>query len=237
MISLKYEARTGKAASLRKGKRVPVVLYGRVHKAEQGSIAELDFERAFSQAGESQIVSLEGPNGTEEALFHEVQFDAVTERPIHVDFYVVEKGRKVQVHVPITFIGIAAAEAELHGNIVKIMHEVEVEALPKDLPQHLDADLALLVDFQSQIHASDLKLPAGVELITAPEDVVATAEMAVEEDLSVPVTGPDLAAIEVSDEKGKEAVEAAEGAVAEGAAAPAAAPAPEKKSEKKTEKK
>lgn len=212
MITLKYEARDPQVSpkALRQASRVPVVLYGRVHKSETGSVAELDFERAFAQAGESQIISLEANGETHEALVHDVQFDAVTDRPVHVDFYVVEKGRKVQVHVPLTWVGVAPAEKELHGNVVKIMLEVEVEALPKDLPSHLDADLAMLKDFNSQIHAKDIVLPAGVTLVTEPEEVVALAEAAVEEDLSVPVEGPDLTKIAV-EEKGKKEEEGAEG--------------------------
>jgi large subunit ribosomal protein L25 len=224
MVKLSYETRDAKAslAALRKEGKVPVVLYGRKHESELGAVDAKAFGKVFAQVGESQIVSLEGPSGEHEVLVHELQLDPVRDTAVHIDFLVIEKGRKVEVSVPLNFIGVAPAEKELHGNVVKIMHEVEIEAMPKDLPSHLDVDLSLLVDFSSQIHASDIALPSGVELKTSPDEVVATAEEAIEEDLSTPVEGPDLANIEV-EEKGKKEEEGAEGA-AEGAA-----PAPEAK--------
>lgn len=210
MVKLSYEARDPKASLsvLRKEGKVPVVLYGRKHEAEVGQIDLKAFGKVFAQVGESQIISLTGPSGEHEVLVHELQLDPVRDFPVHVDFLVIEKGRKVEVSVPLSFIGVAPAEKDLHGNIVKIMHELEIEAMPKDLPSHLDVDLALLVTMESQIHAKDIALPAGVTLKTDPDEVVALAEMAVEEDLSVPVEGPDLAKIAV-EEKGKKEEEAA----------------------------
>jgi large subunit ribosomal protein L25 len=216
MVKLSYETRDAKASlrELRMAGRVPVVLYGRKHASELGSVDAKAFGKVFAQVGESQVISLEGKDGEHEVLVHELQLDPVRDTPVHIDLLVIEKGRKVEVSVPLNFVGVAPAEKELHGNIVKIMHEVEIEAMPKDLPSHLDVDLSLLVNFESQIHAKDIALPSGVELKTSPDEVVATAEMAVEEDLSAPVEGPDLANIEV-EAKGKEAEEGAEGAAAE----------------------
>jgi large subunit ribosomal protein L25 len=213
MVKLSYEARDPKASlsALRKEGKVPVVLYGRKHEAEMGQIDTKAFGKVFAQVGESQIISLTGPSGEHEVLVHELQLDPVRDFPVHVDFLVIEKGRKVEVSVPLSFIGVAPAEKELHGNVVKIMHEVEIEAMPKDLPSHLDVDLALLVTMESQIHAKDIVLPAGVALKTDPDEVIALAEMAVEEDLSAPVEGPDLAKIAV-EEKGKKEEEGAEAA-------------------------
>jgi large subunit ribosomal protein L25 len=216
MVKLAYETRDAKAslADLRKAGKVPVVLYGRKHESEMGAVDAKAFGKVYAQVGESQIVSLEGPSGEHEALVHELQLDPVRDTAVHVDFLVIEKGRKVEVSVPLSFVGVAPAERDLHGNIVKVMHEVEIEAMPKDLPSHLDVDLSALVDFDSQIHVRDIALPEGVTLKTDGDEVVATAEEAVEEDLSAPVEGPDLAGIEV-EEKGKKDEE--------GAAAPAEA--------------
>ncbi len=210
MVKLSYETRDPKVSlsALRKGGKVPVVLYGRKHEAEMGQVELKAFCKVFGKVGESQIVSLEGPTATHEVLVHELQLDPVRDFPVHVDFLVIEKGRKVEVAVPLNFVGVAPAEKDLHGNIIKTMHEVEIEAMPKDLPAHLDVDLSILVDFNSQIHARDIALPSGVVLKTDPDEVVATAEEAVEEDLSVPVEGPDLAAIAV-EEKGKKEEEGA----------------------------
>jgi large subunit ribosomal protein L25 len=213
MVKLSYETRDAKAslAQIRQAGKIPVVLYGRKHESELGQIDLKAFAKVYGEVGESQVISLEGPSGDHEALVHELQLDPVRDLPLHVDFLVIEKGRKVEVSVPLSFVGVAPAEKELHGNIVKVMHELEIEAMPKDLPSHLDVDLSLLVNFESQIHAKDVVLPAGVSLKTDPEEVVALAEVAVEEDLSAPVEGPDLAKIAV-EEKGKKEEEGAEAA-------------------------
>ena len=210
MVKLSYETRDAKAslADLRKAGKVPVVLYGRKHESELGAIDAKAFGKVYAQVGDYQVVSLEGPTGEHEAHVHELQLDPVRDTAVHVDLLVIEKGRKVEVSVPLNFVGVAPTEKELKGNVVKIMHEVEIEAMPKDLPSHLDVDLSLLVNFESQIHAKDIQLPAGVSLKTDPDEVIATAEMAVEEDLSAPVEGPDLSNIEV-EEKGKKEEEGA----------------------------
>jgi large subunit ribosomal protein L25 len=211
MVKLAYEARDAKASlvDLRKAGKVPVVLYGRKHESEAGAVDAKALGKVYAQVGESQVVSLEGPSGEHEALIHELQLDPVRDTAVHVDFLVIEKGRKVEVSVPLNFVGIAPAERDLHGNIVKVMHEVEIEAMPKDLPSHLDVDISALATFGSQIHAKDIALPAGVTLKTDGDEVVALAEEAVEEDLSAPVEGPDLSNIEV-EEKGKKDEEGAE---------------------------
>ena len=122
--------------------------------------------------------------------------------PLHVDFYAIEKGKKGTVNVPLSFVGTSTAEKELGGSIVKVLHEIEIEAMPKDLPHEIEVDVALLKDFESSIHVKDIKAPAGVTILTEGEEVVAVAEAAkeiVEEEPAAPV---DMSSIEVA-ERGK----------------------------------
>ncbi|MEK7104699.1 MAG: 50S ribosomal protein L25, partial [Patescibacteria group bacterium] len=147
-----------------------------------------------------------------DALIHEVQVHPVTEEPIHVDFLLVDMNKKIKVNVPLEFIGISNAVKNGLGNLVKVLHEVEVEALPKDLPHNLEVDISKLETVEDQVFVSDLKLPAGVVVITNEHDVVASIVLQVEEkeEVAPPV---DLSEIEV-EKKGKKEEEGAEEVIA-----------------------
>lgn len=203
MIELKAEIRDKAEdnTKLRKTGYIPAVFYGAKEEATSIKVLESDFVSLYEKAGESSIISLNDGTNEHESLVHDVQFDAVSGRPIHVDFYVIEKGKKIEVAVPISFIGVSEAEKTLGGVLVKVAHEVEIEALPKDLPSELEADISALVDFDSQLKFSDIKLPEGVELKADADEVVALVQ-APKEDEPEEVEEIDLDSIEV-EEKGK----------------------------------
>lgn len=180
---------------------IPAVFYGPKQETTSIKVNYQQFEKALKEAGESTVVVLDIDGTEHETLIHDVDYHPVKGNVSHVDFYVIEKGKKVKVHVPLAFEGVSPAEKNLGATLVKVMHEVEIEAMPKDLPHEIAVDISPLVDLESQIHASDLKMPSGVELVTEPEEVIAIVQ-AVEE-LSEEPTGPvDMSAIEV-EKKGK----------------------------------
>jgi large subunit ribosomal protein L25 len=168
--------------TLRAEGRIPAVFYGPKQETTSISISEVDFMKIYREAGESSIITIKEGNTEHEALIHEIQWDAVTQKPIHVDFYVIEKGKKVEISVPIEFIGESDAVLKLGGVLVKVMHEIEVEALPKDLPQHIDVDISSLVDFDSQIKVGDVKFAEGVDIISEADEVIALVQEAKEEE-------------------------------------------------------
>jgi len=180
---------------------IPAVLYGKKEDSAPVQCILHDFEKVWKEAGESTVVTLTGLGEDKEVLIQEVDLDPVHGHPRHVDFYVIEKGKKVEVAVPIEFVGVAPAEKELGGTLVKVLHELEIEAFPKDLPQQIEADISGINDFETQLHAKDISLPSGVELITDAEEVVALVSEVKEEE-EAPAEGPDLENIEVEG-KGK----------------------------------
>ncbi len=220
MQKLTVTKREGSASlsKIRKNGSIPAVFYGAKEASTPISISLTDFEKVWKAAGESTVVNLEGDGVELDALIHDIDLHPVTGVPRHVDFYVLEKGKKVKVGVPLEFVGVSAAVKDLAGTLVKVLHELEIEALPKDLPHGIDVDISLLNTLESQILAQDIKLPNGVELISKPDEVVAAVSVAVEEPVDAPVM--TIEDIEVA-EKGKKPVLGEEGAVAEGAAAPA----------------
>ncbi len=209
MLKLKVLKRDGteKPEEIRESGYIPAVFYGPKEASQSIKVLYPDFEKAFKSAGESTVVVLELDGEEHETLIHDVSYHPVRGNISHVDFYVIEKGKKVQVNVELEFVGVAPAEKVLGGTLVKVMHEIEIEAMPKDLPHSIEVDISSLVDFESQIHASDIKLPNGVTLLSDPEEVVALVQEVIEE-VETPVETIDIASIEV-EKKGKKEEEEA----------------------------
>lgn len=207
MLTLKAEKRdtNTKLDQIRKAGKIPAVFYGKKEASTPISISKTDFLKVWKEAGESTVVTLETPEGEKESLIHEIDFDPISGNPRHADFYVFEKGHKVEVSVPLEFEGVAPAIKELGGILVKVLHELKVEAQPKDLPHSLIIDVSGMKAFGDQILAQDLRLPNGVELKEQPEEVVAliSAPREEKEEEAAPI---DLSQIEV-EKKGKEDTE------------------------------
>lgn len=220
MLTINFEKRdkTQKLEALRKAGKLPAVYYGRKEKSTPVTVTAAEFLKVWKKAGESSIIELKGLGDVHEALIKDVDVHPVTGVPRHADFYVVEKGKKLKIKVPIEFTGTAVAVKDLGGILVKVLHEIEIEATPRDLPHSIVVDIAPLETLESQILAKDIKLPAGVELMISPEEVVAAVAVAKEEVVEAP-TAIDMSAIEV-EKKGKEAKEGEGEASADGATAP-----------------
>lgn len=209
MYTLNVETRTkGKVGT------IPAVFYGPKQEATSVTISLAEFIKIWKKAGESAIITLKGLGDEHEALIHDIDLHPVTGTPRHADFYVIEKGKKLQIDVPLVYEGVSAAVKDLGGILVKVMHEVKIEALPKDLPREIKVDLALLSGIDSTIQAKDLALPSGVTLLDSPEEVVAAINVAKDEPVEEAPTTIDMSAIEV-EKKGKEPKEGEDAAPAE----------------------
>ncbi len=187
---------------LRKRGTMPGVVYGPKQESTPIEMPLIDFTKILKEAGESTVVNLSVEGATHTVLIHEVDRDPVTNTPRHVDFYAVQKGQKVEVSVPIEFTGVAPAVKELEGNLVKALHELTIKAEATNLPHSIAVDVSSLDQLDKQILAKEIALPAGVTLVTNPEEVVVLVTAAKEEE-ELPVAAPDLSAIEISEERGK----------------------------------
>lgn len=204
MLTLKAQIRskTDKLDTIRKAGKVPAVFYGKKEASTPISIGKIDFIKVWKEAGESSVVTLETPDGIKESLIQDVDLDPITSVPRHADFYVFEKGHKVEVELPLEFVGVALAVKDLGGVLVKVLHKLKVEAMPKDLPHNIVVDVSSLANFGDQILAKDINVPTGVELKENPDEVVAlvSAPREEKEEEAAPI---DLSSIEV-EKKGKE---------------------------------
>jgi large subunit ribosomal protein L25 len=215
MTTLNYIERknVGNSENLRKEGVIPAVFYGKKQASQPIAVQRSEFLKVWKAVGESGVVSLVGPHGTVDALIQEVNTDPVTEIPRHADFYVFEKGKKIEVNIPLVFVGVSPAVTDLSGNLVKLMYELAIEASPENLPHEIEVDISTLVDFDSQILAKDIALPKGVSLASDEEEVVASVAAPRGDEPEEPTVAPDLSSIEVV-KKGKKDDES-EGSTAE----------------------
>lgn len=210
MLELAVQARDAKASSeaMRASGVMPAVMYGPKEAPTPIAINTRDFERTFREAGETTLVKLKGVGEDKDTLIHDVQLHPVTDAPLHADFYVIEKGKKVTLNIPLEFVGSAPAEKAGHI-VVKALHEIEIEVAATEIPQHLEVDLSKLENVGDHIVASDITLPASAELQTEADEIVASVTAFVEEKVEEPTPA------------------AAEGAAPAEGEAPAAEPAKE----------
>jgi len=206
MLTLKVEKRDPKASlsDIRKEGKMPAVFYGKKEESTPIMLSYAVFEKTLKDAGESTIIHLDGEGVDVDVLIHDVDLDPVTDKPRHADFYAIEKGKKIEIDVPLEFIGVAPAVKTLGGVLVKVMHEIKIEALPKDLPQKIEVDISSLNTFEDVITAKDIKLPNGVEVKENGEEVIVSVYEPKDE--VVEATPVDLTSIEVQ-KKGKDVKE------------------------------
>ena len=182
---------------------LPAVFYGRKEASTPITILLKDFQKVWLAAGESSVVSLKRSGGaTLDAIIQDVDIDPVTELPRHADFYVFDKDKKIEVEISLNFVGIAPAVKEQGGILVKVLYELKIEALPKDLPQEIAVDVSKLIEIGSRISAKDIELPPGVSLLENPEEIIASVSAPKEEE-EKPAEPVDISSIEV-EKKGKE---------------------------------
>lgn len=160
-----------KVKRLRREGLVPGVVYGPVvDNTVSVSVNRRDFDKFYQRTGHSTVFTLEWDGGNQPVLIREVQVDPVTRNPLHVDFFAPNMRVVLRQTVPVVLVDLG-----VHSGVLQtILNEVEVEALPSDLPHQIDVDASGLANVGDSIHASDLNLPSAVTLITAGEELIAS---------------------------------------------------------------
>ncbi len=174
-MTLNVEQRDSKESAelIRKRGFAPAVFYGPKEEATPIVIDARKLASVWKAAGETTIIKLEGAGHNLDTLIKDIQIHPVTGEILHADFYALEKGKKVEIAVPLHFVGEAPAE-KLGGVISKALHEVEIEVAPAELPHALDVDLSLLTEMGSHITAGQIKLPPSATLKIDADEIVAS---------------------------------------------------------------
>lgn len=204
---------SGVASRLRRDGRVPAVMYGRSGEALALDLDALEFSKGTKGISESTILKLDIEGKAHEAFVKDTQRDIISGKLVHVDFYEVEKDKLLRAHVHLHIVGTAIGTRD-GGIFENPLHEIEVECLPRNLPERIDVDVNAL-KVNEAIHVRDLKVGADVRIMSNGDQVIALVKYAKEEAAPAAAEAAPVAAA---------APAAGAAAPAAGAAAPAAAP-------------
>ena len=220
-IVLKAHARTetqNKVKKLRLESKIPAVLYGHGFKNQNITLNYVDFDKAYNQA-KGELVDLVIDEGRPiKVLIQDFQLDPLSTRFVHADLRQVNLTEKIKTDVGLNFVGESPAVKSLGGIFLKTASKIEIECLPQDLVKEINVDISSLKAFGEVIHISDLKIPAGIKVLSHAEDVIATVTppRVEEEATTAAVAGaPDLSQIKTEAELKKEKKAADESADAE----------------------
>jgi large subunit ribosomal protein L25 len=162
-----------KVYKLRKEGLLPANIYGKGVKSLSVQVPYKEFEKVYKEAGETGIVDVDVAGETRPSLIHNVQQDYYKHTLLHADFFQVNLKEKVKAMVKIITIGEPKAVAEKLGLLIQPLSEVEIEALPTDLPDKIEVNVQPLAILDAQITVGEIKVPSGVAILTDPSQVVA----------------------------------------------------------------
>jgi large subunit ribosomal protein L25 len=204
-LAVQTREKFGKATNaLRRDGFIPAELYGHGIKNEHLSISEKDFTKAFKEAGTNTIVYLCAGKEKKPAIIHDIMHDYRTGKVINVDFYAVRMDEMITAKIPLEFVNESPAVKEKAAIINKSMTEIEVEALPQDLPHAFKIDLSLLDDLNKSIYVRDIAVPKGVKILVEEGTAIATATPPLaEEKVEVAPVEADVSAVKVEGEEKK----------------------------------
>ncbi|MBT4722930.1 50S ribosomal protein L25 [Candidatus Falkowbacteria bacterium] len=221
-----------KTEALRQKGGLPAVVYGPDVKGSLSvELDKNDFEKLFSQLGSSSIISLaiEGEDKPRDVLVKSLDREPVKNFPMHVDFYQIKEGQKLEIKVDVSIIGVSSAVKDLGGTLIQSMDQITVKCLPKEIVSKVELDISALKTFDDKLFVKDVTFPESFEVLhEGDEIIVAVSAPRVEEEQVVAEETP------AEGEEGATA-EGEDGAAAEGEKKDGEAADGEKKEEPKKE--
>ena len=200
----------GKRANykLRKEGKIPAVVYG---GKEQRYVAidDREFEKKYHRAPESLIISLM-LNGEEqcEVLIKDYQDDILTGKMQHIDFFEITRGVLLKTSIPVYLEGVPAG-VKAGGVLEQIVHNIEVECLPRNIPEKIAIDVSGL-DMNQALYVKDIPANPDVKLLLDPEEIICHVTHVKEEPVAAPAEGEEAAAAEAAPAEGEAAAADAE---------------------------
>jgi large subunit ribosomal protein L25 len=174
--TLRSESGKGAARALRRAGSVPAVIYGHKRAPMSLSVSTRDLERLLERvSAETTVVELSIDGKVSRTLIREIQKHPFKKQLVHVDFQELVAGEMITVNVPLILVGVSIGVRSFAGILDQTMRELEVEVDPSAIPNHIDVDVTAL-NVGDSVHVRDLKLPAGVKVLTdADASVVVVA--------------------------------------------------------------
>jgi large subunit ribosomal protein L25 len=198
-----------KNKKIREERKIPAVVYGEGIESTSLTIEKLAFLKIYKEAGETSLIDLKFNDSDVKVLVKEIQVHPVTLEPIHVSFHKVDLTATIKANVPVEITGeedcpvIKSGE----GMLLTLFSEIEVEALPANLPSEFEIDVSHLAEIGAGVTVAELKYDKElVEIVDKEEDEMVVridyAEMAEEEEEEEELTEEELiAGVEATEEK------------------------------------
>ncbi len=168
--------------ALRRTGLLPAIMYGVGSEPQTLELPAHETELILQRVSGSTLIDLKVGDKTHKVLIREVQREVISRKPVHVDFLEVAMDVTIRAVVPIELIGEAPAVRELGGVLVSGLNDIEVEALPSNLPDRISVDISVLEGFDDSITVGDLVVEEGVTILTEPEEAIANVIYQVEEE-------------------------------------------------------
>lgn len=193
---------TGKKVKhLRREGILPANMFGKGMKSTSLQLPLKEFQKVYDEVHETGLVDLTVDKETHPVLIQNIHTQPITHTPLHADFFKVNLKEKVKATIPVIGIGEPKAVTDKIGVLLQSLSEVEVEALPADLPEHIEISVEGLAQIDDSLTVGDLKVPAGVEILAEPAEMVfRIAELVSEE--AEELAAEEEAASEAASEEG-----------------------------------
>ncbi|GAP10740.1 ribosomal protein L25, Ctc-form [Bellilinea caldifistulae] len=186
-----------KVGALRREGKLPGVLYGYQTESTPILMELRDASRVLAHASSSQLITINLDGKEFATLVREKQRDFIKGTLLHVDFQVVSLTEKIRTNVGIELSGTSPAVKDYNGVIVQELDEIEVEALPQELPDKFVVDISGLAKIGDAIFVRDLTVPSSVEILNDPNEVIvivtgAAPEISEEEETAEEISEPEV---------------------------------------------
>jgi large subunit ribosomal protein L25 len=163
-----------KVKALRRSGTTPANVYGHGTQSQAVEVDTMTLAHTLKRLERNAILSLriEGEKAARPVIVRQVQRDILNDKILHVDFYQVSLAEKMKADVPFILVGKAPAVEDLGGILLQGLDSIAVEALPADIPPHIEVDISSLATFYSSVHVRDLVIDPKVHVLTEGDSVI-----------------------------------------------------------------
>ncbi len=211
-VMLSAQARTvhgKKNKQLRKQGQLPANVFGPQFTSQSLTVNYIEFRRIYRQVGETGIVYLKTEKDEIPTLISAIQRHPLDGMVLHADFRKVDLKKKITAVVPLTFVGVSPA-VNAGGVILTQTEKVEVEALPQNIPNHIEVDVSVLTKVGNEIKVGDLKIDSTYAIQTEKDKVIVSVTAHKEESTVAETTAaaaPEVITAKEGEEGAEEATE------------------------------
>lgn len=202
---IKVEKRTTFGKQLKKLRRdgaIPANIYGKDFASTAVQLPLKEFAVVYNKVHETGLIDVEFEGKAIPVLIQNVHFHSASREPLHADFYKVNLKEKVTTSIPVVGVGKALAEVDKKGVLLQTLTEVEIEALPTDLPEKLEVSITDLKEVGGQITVENLTAPTGVTILTEASRVVFKIDELVSKEAEEQAAADEATAAEAKTEAG-----------------------------------